>query len=126
MAAHVRPIAYASDLFTRTLTNTWGTATTGGAWSFTPTGNIADFDATGTAGHDHPHRRRRQPLGAPRRRLGSPTSTLSFRVATDKAAAGGNQYVYGIARRTVSATNSYRAKLRFAPTAPCSSRPARS
>ena len=38
---------------------------------------------------------------------------LSFRVATNKLAAGSNQYLYGIARR-VSATNAYRVKLRIA------------
>ena len=39
---------YASDLFARTLANTWGTATTGGA--YTLQGTAADFDTTGTTG----------------------------------------------------------------------------
>ena len=39
---------YASDPFTRTLANTWGSATTGGA--YTLPGTVADFDANGAAG----------------------------------------------------------------------------
>ena len=106
------PTVFASDLFTRTVTNTWGTATTGGAWSYTPTGNIADFDTTGTAGTIA-----LTAAGVNRSAFLAGVSTtdvdLSFRVATDKAAVGSNQFIYGIARR-VSATTEYRAKLRFA------------
>ena len=104
------PTVFASDLFTRTVTNTWGTATTGGAWSYTPTGNIADFDTTGTAGTIA-----LTAAGVNRSAFLAGVSTtdvdLSFRVATDKAAAGGNQFVYGIARQ--SGANSYRLKLRL-------------
>lgn len=39
---------YASDTFTRSATDQWGTADTGGAW--TVEGTAADFDVNGTAG----------------------------------------------------------------------------
>ena len=38
---------------------------------------------------------------------------FSFRVRSDKAAVGGNQYIYGVVRR--NGANEYRVKLRFAP-----------
>jgi hypothetical protein len=40
---------YASDTFTRTETDTWGTADTGGAWTIKE-GSAGEFDVTGSAG----------------------------------------------------------------------------
>jgi hypothetical protein len=102
------PTVYAIDTFTRTVPDGWGSATTGGA--YTLSGTAADFDTTGTAGTMTmaAGANRAATLGVSARDV-----DVSFRVATNKTAAGGSQYVYGIARR-ISATTEYRAKLRFA------------
>ena len=100
---------YADDLFTRTVVNAWGSAApTGGA--YTLSGTAADFDVTGSAGT------LLMTAGANRAAVLGGVSALdvdlSFSVATNKTAAGGQQYVYGIARR-VNATSEYRIKLRL-------------
>ncbi len=102
---------HASDTFSRTVVNSWGSATTGGAWTLSPAGNAADFDVPGSAGT------MTMLAGANRGAVLASVSAqdvdLSFRVTTDRTAVGGNQYIYGIARR-INASTEYRAKLRFA------------
>ena len=101
---------YASDLFSRTLANSWGSANTGGA--YTLQGTAADYDTTGTTGTIA------LPTGSANRSavLASVSARdvdLSYRVAVDKVPVGGNLWSYGLVRR-VNATNEYRAILRFA------------
>ncbi|HSK96350.1 MAG TPA: hypothetical protein VK891_07020, partial [Euzebyales bacterium] len=104
------PTVYASDTFTRTVNNNWGSATTGGA--YTLTGSAGDYDVIGTTGTIA--------VAAGSNRSASLAGVsaqdveLSFRFTTDKVPTGGSHYVYGIARR-VNATNAYRIKLRIAP-----------
>lgn len=105
------PTVYASDPFGRTVVDGWGSASTGG--SYTLQGSAGDFDVTGSAGTIA-----LTAAGANRSAVLAGVSALdvdlSFRVATDKSAAGGSQFVYGIVRRTTS-TSGYRAKIRLAP-----------
>jgi hypothetical protein len=103
-------VVYADDAFNRTAVNAWGSANTGGAYTVQST--AADYDVAsdvGTMVLAAGGNRSAVLLGA------SPQDVdLSFRVATDKIAVGGNQFVYGLARR-VSATSEYRIKLRLPP-----------
>jgi CSLREA domain-containing protein len=102
------PTIYAIDTFSRTLSNTWGSANTGGA--YTLSGTVGDFDVNGSAGT------MAMAAGANRAAILAGASAtdvdLSFRVSTDKVATGTHQYVYGLARR-INATTEYRAKVRF-------------
>ena len=102
---------YASDQFSRTVSNGWGTANYGG--SYTPLGTFADFSVASGTG--------RLNLGsAGVLRSASLTGVsvrdfdISFRVTTNKSPAGGTQYLYGIVRR-ISDVTSYRVKLRIPP-----------
>jgi hypothetical protein len=100
---------FAQDSFSRTVVNGWGSAQTGGV--YTLVGTAEDFDVPGSTGT--------MMMGAGSNRAAILTSVsatnvdLTFKVATDKSAVGGNQFVYVIARR-VNATTEYRAQLRFA------------
>ncbi len=108
--AAAAPTTYASDNFSRTVNNNWGTAPTGGAWTLT--GTAADFDVTGSTGTLN--------LPAGNSRLAALASVsaqnldLGFRFAANKVPSGGSLYAYAAARR-VSATTSYRVKVRIAP-----------
>ncbi len=108
--ATAAPTTYASDNFSRTVNNNWGTAPTGGAWTLT--GTAADFDVTGSTGTLN--------LPAGNSRLAALASVsaqnldLGFRFAANKVPSGGSLYAYAAARR-VSATTSYRVKVRIAP-----------
>ena len=102
---------YASDLFSRTLVNSWGSANTGGA--YTTQGTVADFDTTGTTGTIT------LPTGAANRSavlaaVSARDVDLSYRVALNKVPTGGSLWSYGLLRR-INATNEYRASMRFAP-----------
>jgi CSLREA domain-containing protein len=100
---------FAQDSFSRTVVNGWGSASTGG--SYTLVGTAADFDVPGSTGT------MTMVAGSNRAAVLTGVSAtnvdLNFKVSTDKAAVGGNQFIYAIARR-VSATTEYRAQLRFA------------
>jgi hypothetical protein len=102
--------ALAEDLFGRTLNNSWGSAPTGG--TYTLQGTAAAYDVDGSAGtiaFGSAGINRSAVLTG----VSATDVDLSFRVATNKMAAGGAQFIYGIARR-VSSTTEYRAKLRLA------------
>jgi rhamnogalacturonyl hydrolase YesR len=108
-AASGAPTQYAADAFGRTVTNGWGTADVGGAWSLT--GSASAFAVSGGTG-----------------RMVMPTAGSSFAaylggvsssdtqvqvgVGPDKAQTGGGTYVSVIGRRLSSNTD-YRVKLRF-------------
>lgn len=101
---------YAADAFERVASGGWGTADTGGA--YTGQGAASDFAVNGGQG--------RLTLSARGVTRGQYLAGVSerdvdvrFRVASDKVAQGGQQFIYGLARR-VSAGNEYSAKLRFA------------
>ena len=101
---------YASDLFARTLANSWGSATTGGA--YTLQGTVADFDTNGATGTIA------LPTGSANRSavLASVSARdveLSYRIAVDKVPVGGSMWSYGLVRR-INASNEYRAVLRYA------------
>jgi hypothetical protein len=104
------PTTYASDAFNRTVVDSWGKATVGGAWSLS--GSAADFDVNGAAGTIA--------LAAARayraaflNSVSAADVDLSVRVTTSKTPGGGNQYIYAALRR-VSSANFYRATLRIA------------
>ncbi|MBA2489870.1 MAG: PQQ-dependent sugar dehydrogenase [Chloroflexi bacterium] len=100
---------YADDRFTRTVVNSWGSTVPGGTYALQ--GTAADYDVTGSLGTIAVG------TGGNRSAVLNSVSALdvdlSFRARTDKTAAGGAQFVYGIARR-INATNEYRAKMRRA------------
>ena len=99
---------YASDTFSRTVSNALGTADVGGAW--TTTGSAASYSVSGGLG------RVSTTAGASRTiTLGSVAATdtdLRARLGFDKTQTGGGSYV-GIIGRRVNSTNDYRLKLRF-------------
>ena len=92
---------YVQDAFSRTVTDGWGKAPTGGSYKLN--GTAANFDVSGSTGT----------IIVPKSgnsRTALLTSVLardvdfSFRVHTNKLASGGGQYVYAIARRVNSNT----------------------
>jgi hypothetical protein len=104
------PTVYASDHFARTVTDGWGSAGTGGAWTISGGGN-GPYDVTGNAGTMN------VPTGGTRTAALASVSAgdvdMTFRFASDKVPTGGALYVYGQVRR-VSATAAYWAKVRVA------------
>jgi PKD repeat protein len=99
----------AEDTFNRTVSNGWGTATTGGAW--TTTNTAANFAVSAGTG------RITVPTAGSTRAiyLGSASSSdadVQVGIAVDKAATGGGTYVSVIGRR-VASQGDYRAKLRL-------------
>jgi large repetitive protein len=102
---------FASDSFSRALTNTWGSADVGGA--YTLQGTAADYDtngATGTVVLGTGAVNRSAVLASVLAR----DVDISFRVALDKIPVGGSLWSYGLIRR-INASNEYRAVLRTAP-----------
>jgi CSLREA domain-containing protein len=96
-----------SDTFTRTFSNGWGNAETGGA--YTIQGTSSNYNVAGGEGTivvPNAGGSRSALLGGSERDV-----ELSVKVAADKAASGGAYYVYALARR--NGTNEYRAKLVF-------------
>ncbi len=101
--------AVASDAFGRTVTNGWGTADAGGA--YTLDGNAGAFNVSGSAGNIV-----LPAANSNRAALLNQATGLEVdarvRVATDKPAAGSSaQYAYLVLRR--NGANSYRPKLIF-------------
>ncbi|MDX6553523.1 MAG: hypothetical protein QOH74_2011 [Gaiellales bacterium] len=101
----------AADGFARTLTGGWGSAVTGGAYALL--GGAASYAVDGSRGTMS------LAAGASREAwlpaLGARDVDMVARFQTDKAAAGGNIFVYLTGRRAASG-DSYRAKVRLAPT----------
>lgn len=95
---------YASDLFARTVSNGWGNADTGGA--YTLSGTSSDFKVNGQSGTIN------APAANSRAALLNGASAqdveLSFKYATN-IVANNRIYVYGVARKT--GTSEYRAKI---------------
>ncbi|HWF40994.1 MAG TPA: glycoside hydrolase family 88 protein [Acidothermaceae bacterium] len=101
------PTQYASDAFGRTVTNGWGTADVGGAWSLT--GSASAFSVSGGAGR----MRMPSPSSSFNAYLGGVSSSdtqVQVGVGLDKAQTGGGTYVSVIGRRLSSNTD-YRVKL---------------
>lgn len=102
---------YVQDSFSRTVTNSWGTADLGGAYSLSST--PANFDVNGAEGSI-----RINITNTVRSAWLLGVSALdvdeTFRVKTDKVAQNGSQIAYFIARRVGSTTN-YLGRVRFAP-----------
>jgi PKD repeat protein len=98
---------YAADAFGRTVSG-WGNADIGGAYSLQ--GDAANYAVSGGVGT-----MQFASGGASRAALLNAVSQrdvdVSFRVSTDKVAAGGNYTVYAVTRRT--GTNEYRARIIF-------------
>jgi hypothetical protein len=100
----------ARDAFSRTSTDSWGSAVTGGAWSVAAP--VADYDVNGveaTARMTGAGQMRSAFLPALRVR----DLDAVFRIKTSAAAAGDGQYAYFVARQ-VNASTEYRAKLHIA------------
>ncbi len=101
--------AYATDSFARMVSNTWGAADLGGAW--TVTGTASKYSVANGVG--------RMTLGAGASGTATlPVSSTDTEVAlvvrTDKAPSGGGQYVSVIGRSV--GTSDYRAKMRVTGT----------
>jgi hypothetical protein len=102
---------YAKDTFTRNVTDSWGSAEIGG--SYTMEGLAAHFDVDGSAGTMH------VPLPGYSRSAILPNVLrqdldFTFRVKTDKLAAGSNQSAYFIGRRMATNTQ-YWGQIRITP-----------
>jgi CSLREA domain-containing protein len=103
---------YASDEFARNVVDSWGSADSGG--SYTLTGTAANFDVNGSAGTIV------VPVAGNARVAKLPNVLaqdldFTFRVKTDKLAAGSNQSVFFIAR-SISNNTEYWCQLRIATT----------
>jgi hypothetical protein len=101
-------VVYVDDTFSRTTSNGWGTAPTGGAYSLQ--GNAANFSVgSGTGSMTVPN------AGVLRSALLNTPSVadvdVSFSVSANKLAAGSHQFVYAVVRRNGS--DEYRVKIRF-------------
>lgn len=105
---------YASDTFSRQVTDGWGSADVGGGWALeAPSRPAVDFDVNGSAGTINMSATavfRSAYLSA----VSAQDVDLRVRVAADKVAAGSFQYVYVVARR-VSAGVQYLGRLHFDP-----------
>lgn len=102
---------HASDSFSRTVVNGWGSANVGG--SYTLSGTAANYDVNGTAGTisiPSAGSARKSTLGS----VSALDVNVIFRVHTDKLAGGNSEFAYFIARR-VSSNTEYRGQIRFAP-----------
>ncbi len=91
--------AIVSDAFGRTSSNSWESADTGG--SYTLSGNSANYDVSAGVGTIVVPK-----TGATRSALLDSASAsdvdITFRVAVDKVAAGGSDFIYAVARRNGS------------------------
>ena len=105
------PVTYALDTFGRNVVDGFGSTNPGGTYSLQ--GTAADYDvggATGTIALTTAGATRAAVLSS----VAARDVDLSFRFATSKLATGSGQYVYGVVRQ-VSASASYRIKVRIAP-----------
>ena len=102
--------AYASDSFGRSVTNGWGNADTGGA--YTIGGKVGDFSVSSNAG------RIALPGGVSRFAMlmgvWQRDVDISFHFRLDKRPVGGSIWIYAVARQ-VSSGNEYLAKVRLNP-----------
>ena len=108
LSAAASPIA--ADSFTRSLTGSWGSATTGGAW--TVEGGASSYSVDGAAGRmvlASAGANRAAALAA----IDALDAELAFQVALDRVPTGSSVWAYGEARRT--GNSSYRLKVRLAP-----------
>jgi hypothetical protein len=103
---------YVADQFSRTLSDSWGSAPMGG--TYTTEGSTADFDVNGAAGT------MRVARGAMRAAYLPAVAALdvdtTFRARMDKVPTGGSSFAYFVARRPKGSTDEYRLKVRVAPT----------
>jgi hypothetical protein len=101
---------YASDNFSRTSTNSWGSAQIGGNYTVQNTvGAYSVNGGTGAMGLGAAGANRSAILGS----VSAVDVDMTFKVTRDKAPAGGAQFIYGIIRSNSNASNAYRAKLRL-------------
>lgn len=101
----------AADSFDRTVSNTWGKADKGGA--YTLDGNDSNFDvntAVGTIRLNSASADRAAYLD----KVSTEDSDALFKVAADKTAKGAAEFAYWVARH-VNANSHYLARVRFAP-----------
>jgi len=99
----------AKDAFGRTVTDGWGTADTGGAWTRYGTASI--FSVTGGAGQMRVVKGASGPRVA-LQSIGSKATRATVKVSADKVANGGGSFVSLGGRAT--GTNDYRAKVKIA------------
>jgi hypothetical protein len=106
------PSTIATDTWSRTVANGWGTATTGGAW--TVVGGNTAFAADGSGGTIA-----LATAGSARSGLLAGASALNtdetFTIASDKAVVGTGQYAYAILRHQASGVE-YWGKIHFTAT----------
>jgi hypothetical protein len=107
----VSPSTGVSDGFTRTISDGWGSAASGGAYSLL--GNAADYDVNGSAGTIFlaPSATRAATLAS----VAMLSSTATVRLKVDRLAGGLGTYAYVLARQTSDLKNAYKVKLRLLP-----------
>lgn len=100
-----------SDGFTRAVSNGWGSAATGGA--YTLLGNVADYDVNGSTGTILlvPSATRAATLTS----VAMLSATATVRLKVDRLASGLGTYAYVLARQTSDLKNGYKGKLRLLP-----------
>ncbi len=102
------PSGIASDEFQRTLSGSWGTADNGG--TYTLQGNASNYAVDGSAGTITVAKG-----GVTRSAVLDSTSAsdldITFKVALDKVATGGNDFVYAVSRRI--GNSEYRPRIVF-------------
>lgn len=107
VSAVVPQTKLAEDTFARTVSNGWGSTTTGGAWSVYPTTAFAVAAGEGKLN---------TPTGGGRNAylnsVSSDNTDLLASLAVDKTATGGGLYVT-VAGRVVAGAGEYRAKIKF-------------
>ncbi|HEY7827249.1 MAG TPA: hypothetical protein VIB99_03385, partial [Candidatus Limnocylindrales bacterium] len=105
------PSTIATDTWSRTVANGWGTATTGGAW--TVSGTNTAYAADGSSGS-----MTMTSISAKSAVLGGPSALNvdeTFSVASDKVVVGSGQYAYAVLRHQASGAE-YWGKIHFSAT----------
>ena len=106
-----QPTVHASDDFSRTVSNGFGSAPVGGPWSVT--GSAANYAVSGGVGTFRVNAG--SGLSASLAGVSAPTIDLRLQLSTDKPATGSGLYVSVIGRR-IAGAGDYRAKLRLQAT----------
>jgi hypothetical protein len=109
------PITFASDTFSRSIAQGWGSSEVGGVWNRAGTlGDFAVTEASGSMVLGAPNTTRSQTLWS----VSAQDVDVTVRISSDTTAEGGSWIAYLVARRTGESTQ-YHGRLRFAPEGRC-------
>ncbi|WP_353648549.1 PKD domain-containing protein [Nakamurella sp. A5-74] len=107
VTAPAGPVVVAQDTFTRTVTNSWGTAETGGAWTASNASQVSVGSGVGVIRIITKGTGPTMSLNA----LSAQGLSGAFEFSGDKVATGGGTYITAMVRR--SAAGDYRVKVRL-------------